>query len=135
MRLSKGQLKRIIREEYSRLKRRGLIKEMNASGYEGGSNSAVEQAIEDIAMIISMESDVPNFGKALSNGMGNGQMETAGIRLSKALRKEGVFDGMELEHDMVLDIVEYIFREDRGGKYYSKAQQVLSNLHAAGFSV
>lgn len=27
MRLSKGQLKRIIREEYSRLKRRGLIKE------------------------------------------------------------------------------------------------------------
>jgi len=27
MRLSKGQLKRIIREEYSRLKRRGLIRE------------------------------------------------------------------------------------------------------------
>ena len=27
MRLTKGQLKRIIREEYSRLKRRGLIKE------------------------------------------------------------------------------------------------------------
>ena len=29
MRLSKRQLKRIIREEYSRLKRRGLIKEAN----------------------------------------------------------------------------------------------------------
>lgn len=29
MRLTKRQLKRIIREEYSRLKRRGLIKEMN----------------------------------------------------------------------------------------------------------
>ena len=28
MRLTKGQLKRIIREEYSRLKRRGLIREM-----------------------------------------------------------------------------------------------------------
>ena len=31
MRLSKRQLKRIIREEYSRLKRRGLIKEANRS--------------------------------------------------------------------------------------------------------
>ena len=31
MRLSKGQLKRIIREEYSRLKRRGLIREMAAA--------------------------------------------------------------------------------------------------------
>ena len=29
MRLSKRQLKRIIREEYSKLKRRGLIREMN----------------------------------------------------------------------------------------------------------
>ena len=32
MRLTKGQLKRIIREEYSRLKRRGLIKEMGSRG-------------------------------------------------------------------------------------------------------
>ena len=32
MRLSKRQLKRIIREEYSRLKRRGLIKETNFMG-------------------------------------------------------------------------------------------------------
>ena len=31
MRLTKRQLKRIIREEYSRLKRRGLIKEANRS--------------------------------------------------------------------------------------------------------
>ena len=32
MRLTKGQLKRIIREEYSRLKRRGLISEMGSRG-------------------------------------------------------------------------------------------------------
>lgn len=31
MRLTKGQLKRIIREEYSRLKRRGLLKEANSA--------------------------------------------------------------------------------------------------------
>ena len=41
MRLTKRQLKRIIREEYTRLKRRGLIKEMGMVGdgmsmYRGG---------------------------------------------------------------------------------------------------
>jgi hypothetical protein len=33
MRLTKGQLKRIIREEYSKLKRRGLIRESMDDGY------------------------------------------------------------------------------------------------------
>ena len=38
MRLTKRQLKRIIREEYSRLKRRGLIREMNATDYPSGTS-------------------------------------------------------------------------------------------------
>ena len=37
MRLTKRQLKRIIREEYSRLKRRGLIKETGRRATYGGS--------------------------------------------------------------------------------------------------
>ena len=125
MRISTRQLKRIIRES--------LILEFGAENYEGGSNDEVEMAIEEIAMIISMDSDMPNFGKGLSNGMGKGRMETAGIRLQKRLRAAGCYDE-GLEHDMVLDIVEFIFREDRGGKYYSKAPAVLANLHAAGFT-
>ena len=54
MRLTKGQLKRIIREEYSRLKRRGLISEMGTRGqfsrgaeinkfHRGGDRSAHEE--------------------------------------------------------------------------------------------
>lgn len=59
MRLSKRQLKRIIREEYSRLKRRGLIKEMafqsnpNMQGQEYFTkdqdiHSAADQMVGDI---------------------------------------------------------------------------------------
>jgi hypothetical protein len=54
MRLTKGQLKRIIREEYSRLKRQGLINEMGRRGqfsrgdeidpfHRGGDRSAHEE--------------------------------------------------------------------------------------------
>ena len=54
MRLTKRQLKRIIREEYSRLKRRGLIKEMGRRGqfsrgsdidkfHRGGDRSAHDE--------------------------------------------------------------------------------------------
>jgi hypothetical protein len=54
MRLTKRQLKRIIREEYSRLKRRGLISEMGTRGqfsrgaeinkfHRGGDRSAHEE--------------------------------------------------------------------------------------------
>ena len=124
MRLADTKFRRMIRN---------LILEFGAENYEGGSNDEVEMAIEEIAMIISMDGDMPGFGKGLSDGGGRGQMETAGIRLSKKLRQAGAYGG-ELEHDMVLSIVEYIFREDRGGKYYSKAPRVLANLHAAGFT-
>lgn len=52
MRLTKGQLKRIIREEYSRLKRRGLIREFGvASGADFAEMSGageVEQAVQGI---------------------------------------------------------------------------------------
>ena len=50
MRLTKRQLKRIIREEYSRLKRRGLIREMGMvgdglSGMRGGMCHGAEDLI------------------------------------------------------------------------------------------
>ena len=46
MRLTKRQLKRIIREEYSRLKRRGLIKE----SFGGEVDVYCEQIMEELAM-------------------------------------------------------------------------------------
>lgn len=51
MRLTKRQLKRIIREEYTRLKRRGLIKEMGMvgdglSGMRGGMCDGAAELIE-----------------------------------------------------------------------------------------
>ena len=51
MRLTKRQLKRIIREEYSRLKRKGLIKEMGMVGdgmsrYRGGMCDGAADLIE-----------------------------------------------------------------------------------------
>ena len=51
MRLTKRQLKRIIREEYTRLKRRGLINEMGMVGdgmsrYRGGMCDGADELIE-----------------------------------------------------------------------------------------
>lgn len=62
MRLTKRQLKRIIREEYSRLKRRGLIREFEEFDYKGathhvhvGHDPAFREqillAIDDLALI------------------------------------------------------------------------------------
>ena len=50
MRLTKRQLKRIIREEYSRLKRRGLIQEMGmpAGGFQQEVDDYCEQIMEEL---------------------------------------------------------------------------------------
>ena len=50
MRLTKRQLKRIIREEYSRLKRRGLIKEMGMpmGGFSQEVDDYCEQIMEEL---------------------------------------------------------------------------------------
>jgi len=45
MRLTKGQLKRIIREEYSRLKRRGLIRETVTGNERAGIGTKAENAV------------------------------------------------------------------------------------------
>ena len=50
MRLTKGQLKRIIREEYSRLKRRGLIKESRSTRRRYGRRVLREQWMMNDAM-------------------------------------------------------------------------------------
>ena len=51
MRLTKRQLKRIIREEYSRLKRKGLIREMS----DFGGEYAGDMGIEEVAYQLSRE--------------------------------------------------------------------------------
>ena len=67
MRISKRQLKRIIREEYSRLKRRGLISEMGMvgdglSGMRGGMCDGADQLIA-----IAREAFDMNDGEGLMN--------------------------------------------------------------------
>ena len=65
MRLTKRQLKRIIREEYSRLKRRGLIREMNTMDEQdeflseqiGQYEDAMIRAIVECAMKGYMEQE------------------------------------------------------------------------------
>ena len=69
MRLTKRQLKRIIREEYTRLKKRGLIKESFGSGVE----MYCEQIMEELAMGDEMSYDeladalsiMPDFDEAM----------------------------------------------------------------------
>jgi len=63
MKVSKRQLKRIIREEYSRLKRRGLIREMVEQSevdaladecramLDAGMCQSLDQCFEDLGMI------------------------------------------------------------------------------------
>ena len=67
MRLTKRQLKRIIREEYSHLKRRGLIKEMGMvgdglSGYRGGMCDGADDVIA-----VAREHFNDNYGDFLMN--------------------------------------------------------------------
>lgn len=47
MKLSKRQLKRIIREEYSRLKRRGLIRESIPTAGEGSIEDIINKCVKD----------------------------------------------------------------------------------------
>ena len=71
MRLTKRQLKRIIREEYSRLKRRGLIREMG--GFSQEVDDYCEQIMEELAMGDEMSYDelasaltiMPDFDEAM----------------------------------------------------------------------
>lgn len=79
MRLTKGQLKRIIREEYSRLKRRGLIKETGRRGdfsrgadidkfHRGGNRSAHEE----FRSVCGGDTDVMMCFDHVMNDMKNG---------------------------------------------------------------
>lgn len=47
MKLSKRQLKQIIREEYSRLKRRGLIRESIPTAGEGSIEDIINKCVKD----------------------------------------------------------------------------------------
>ena len=82
MRLTKRQLKRIIREEYSRLKRRGLINEMGFRDMSGGHGS--QRSYEDMegdnhaACVQKCFAAVPPMMKKMC-GMGMAHMVTNDI--------------------------------------------------------
>jgi len=76
MKISKRQLKRIIREEYSRLKRRGLIQEMGMpmGDFSQEVDDYCEQIMEELAMGDEMsyeelagalEGIMPDFDEAM----------------------------------------------------------------------
>lgn len=122
MRITVGQLKRIIRES--------LILEFGAEYYEGGKSEYSEKAIEAIVNICEAHYYERKFPQALSKAS-FGRV-SAGIALNKALRAAGVYD--ETNTESVRDIVNRVFREDKGGKYYSKSQQVMQALEENGYA-
>ena len=96
MKLSKRQLKRIIREEYTRLKRRGLIKEMITRG-----DHAYEVAVQMIGDFESPEtiSFIRNCDKGIElmdkwqSGMAP---EGVGYDLDEALEYMEMDEGLDL---------------------------------------
>tara|TARA_X000000950_G_C13323354_1_gene421539 strand:+ start:66 stop:452 length:387 start_codon:yes stop_codon:yes gene_type:complete len=92
MRLSKRQLKRIIREEYSRLKRRGLIREFGvASGADFAEMSGagdLEQAVQGIlsdCQLVSQGGKVQGIGRS-----GNG----CDVKVDVWLNQNGFIDDL-----------------------------------------
>ena len=96
MRLSKRQLKRIIREEYSRLKRQGLITEMMGKGYMindamGGpedqsfpAGTTVRQAADQ--MVRDMQADYPGCLEELqSMNLSVDELERMGFNMEDEL--------------------------------------------------
>ena len=101
MRLTKRQLKKIIREEYSRLKRRGLINEMYDDGGSMGApmDSGLQIDVERICDII-MEADEMgdydgycNFAESM---MFNVLPEVRNEMSDMDLMRMGIFDGADL---------------------------------------
>jgi hypothetical protein len=72
MKITKRQLKRIIREEYSRLKRRGLIKEA------WSSMPGWEQDLEDRADMLNLERSDALMGAALEIEMRDSELKFLG---------------------------------------------------------
>ena len=95
MRLTKGQLKRIIREEYSRLKRRGLIRENKDQVLE--MINYLENG-DDLGMILDF-SDLKEF---VSNGDKEGALEEIGY----------MYEGTETAgHDELLQELERLITQ------------------------
>ena len=126
MRLSKRQLKRIIREEYSRLKRRGLITEMMGKGYMindamGGpedqafpAGTTVQQAADQ--MVGDMQIDYPGCLEELqSMGLSVNELESLAM-------------GMDELGECVGDALEFM---DIGGSGNFEARSCVTALHQA----
>lgn len=127
MRITKRQLKRIIREEYSRLKRRGLIKEMVGKGYMindamGGpedqsfpAGTTVQQAADQ--MVSDMQADYPGVLESLqSMNLSVDELQTLG------------YDAMIEEGEAVAEALEYM---DIDGSGNFEHRSCVTALHQA----
>ena len=109
MRLTKRQLKRIIREEYSRLKRRGLIKE---SSWQMNPNVEEQDCpegtpIEDCAATWgqyardvygdSAIQDIQDYVRPSSRGGGNDVMDMAGDDTEAGYACSECLEGMSID--------------------------------------
>ena len=111
MRLSKRQLKRIIREEYSRLKRRGLIKEsavwqFNPEMGEGGQDCEEGTSIEQCAATwveytvdsygAQALSDICDFVRPSSRGGGRDVIDMSGDESDAGYACSECLEGMDI---------------------------------------
>ena len=127
MRLSKRQLKRIIREEYSRLKRQGLITEMMGRGYMindamGGpedqsfpAGTTVQQAADQ--MVSDMQADYPGALEELQS-----------MNLSVDDLEMMAMDGMTDVGEAVAEAIEYM---DIDGSGNFEFRSCITALHSA----
>ena len=65
MKITKRQLKRIIREEYSKLRRQGLLREMSHDGFEQYD----EEPLDDPAYCAEKDAVVGDYGDSVPPGV------------------------------------------------------------------
>jgi len=108
MRLTKRQLKRIIREEYSRLKRRGLIKESswqmnpNVEVQDCEEGTPIEQCAETWGQYArdaygdGVIQDIQDFVRPSSRGGGQDVMDMAGDDTEAGYACSECLEGMDI---------------------------------------
>ena len=86
MRLSKRQLKKIIREEYSRLKRRGLIKETFEVGGSPDDIPAYQDVIYEVLERMEFGAPFETFAYAVQRDFGRYDMRNMHAALEELVQ-------------------------------------------------
>ena len=111
MRLSKRQLKRIIREEYTRLKRRGLIKEstwqyneaMGPGGQDCEEGTTIEQCAQTWAQATMSDygmetiANIQDFVRPSSRGGAQDVIDMSGDETDEGYALMDCLEGMDIE--------------------------------------